>query len=96
MIARDMQPETGSLSPSPRQRAGVSAIQIWWPGWEATSSHLVLPNTNRNAAEKALEKLLAIATSTDLRSEEVEAVAEALNPVIADAFALYVKAKNYH
>jgi starvation-inducible DNA-binding protein len=38
----------------------------------------------------------ALATPTDLRSEEVGAIAEAVNPVIADAFALYVKTKNYH
>jgi starvation-inducible DNA-binding protein len=37
-----------------------------------------------------------LATPTDLRSEEVGAIAEAVNPVIADAFALYVKTKNYH
>jgi starvation-inducible DNA-binding protein len=38
----------------------------------------------------------ALATPTDLRSEEVGAIAEPVNPVIADAFALYVKTKNYH
>ena len=37
-----------------------------------------------------------LATPTDLRSEEVGAIAEAVNPVVADAFALYVKTKNYH
>jgi len=37
-----------------------------------------------------------LATPTDLRSEEVGAIAEAVNPLIADAFALYVKIKNYH
>lgn len=37
-----------------------------------------------------------LATPTDLHSEEVEAIAEAVTPVIADAFALYVKTKNYH
>jgi starvation-inducible DNA-binding protein len=37
-----------------------------------------------------------LATQTDLKSEEVQAVTEAINPLIADAFALYTKTKNYH
>ncbi len=38
----------------------------------------------------------ALATPTDLKPEEVQAVADAVNPIIADAFALYVKTKNFH
>ncbi len=38
----------------------------------------------------------ALATLTDLKSEEVQAVTAAINPLIADAFALYTKTKNYH
>jgi starvation-inducible DNA-binding protein len=37
-----------------------------------------------------------LATPTDLKEEEVRAVTEAVNPLIADAFALYVKSKNFH
>jgi len=37
-----------------------------------------------------------LATKTDLSSQEVKAVTEAVNPLIADAFALYVKTKNFH
>lgn len=37
-----------------------------------------------------------LATPTDLKPEEVQAVTEAVNPLIADAFALYTKTKNYH
>src|SRR5438034_10016526 len=37
-----------------------------------------------------------LATVTDLTSQEAQAVTEAVNPLIADAFALYVKTKNYH
>ncbi len=37
-----------------------------------------------------------LATVTDLAPQEAKAVAEAVNPLIADAFALYVKTKNYH
>ncbi len=37
-----------------------------------------------------------LATMTDLKQEEVQAIAEAINPLVADAFALYVKTKNFH
>ncbi len=33
---------------------------------------------------------------TDLTPKEAQAVTEAVNPLIADAFALYVKTKNFH
>ena len=38
----------------------------------------------------------ALATPTDLSNKEVGAVVDAVNPLIADAFALYVKTKNFH
>src|SRR5215470_5317657 len=37
-----------------------------------------------------------LATMTDLTTKEAQAVTEALNTLIADAFALYVKTKNFH
>lgn len=37
-----------------------------------------------------------LATPTDLTRQEGQAITEALNPLIADAFALYVKTKNFH
>ena len=37
-----------------------------------------------------------LATPSDLKEEEVRAVAAAVNPLVADAFALYVKTKNFH
>jgi starvation-inducible DNA-binding protein len=37
-----------------------------------------------------------LATKTDLSSQEVKAITEAVNPLVADAFALYVKTKNFH
>lgn len=37
-----------------------------------------------------------LATPTDLKPNEAQAVVEAVNPLIADAFALYAKTKNYH
>jgi starvation-inducible DNA-binding protein len=37
-----------------------------------------------------------LATPTDLKSNAVPAIAAALNAVLADVFALYVKTKNFH
>jgi len=37
-----------------------------------------------------------LATTTDLPAKDVRTVTEALNPLVADAFALYVKTKNFH
>jgi len=37
-----------------------------------------------------------LGTKTDLSPQEVKAVTQAVNPLIADAFALYVKTKNFH
>ena len=38
----------------------------------------------------------ALATPTDLSQEEVAAVTAAVNPLIADTLALYLKSKNFH
>ena len=40
--------------------------------------------------------LAQLATLTDLTSKEVEAIAGAVNPLIGDAFAAYIKTKNFH
>ena len=37
-----------------------------------------------------------LATPTDLKPEEVQAVVEVVNPLIADSLALFVKVKNFH
>jgi starvation-inducible DNA-binding protein len=37
-----------------------------------------------------------LATPTDLKPEEAAAVCQAVNVLVADAFALYVKTKNFH
>ncbi len=57
------------------------------------------PQTGRGGGETAVKAFPAppqLATPTDLSPEQVHAVAEAVNPLIADAFALYVKTKNFH
>ena len=38
----------------------------------------------------------ALAPPSDLNHEGVQAITAALNPLIADAFALYIKTKNFH
>lgn len=37
-----------------------------------------------------------LATPTDLKTEEVKKIVETINPLVADAFALFVKTKNFH
>ncbi|HTK10573.1 MAG TPA: DNA starvation/stationary phase protection protein [Ktedonobacteraceae bacterium] len=37
-----------------------------------------------------------LATPMDLSLQEVQAITEVINPLVADAFALYVKTKNFH
>jgi len=51
--------------------------------------------TTRNNA-RARNAQANLATLTDLTDKEVKAVTEAVNPLIADSFALYVKTKNFH
>ena len=51
---------------------------------------------NGNTATLSRSASAALATPTDLKPEEVQAIAEAVNPLIADALALYVKTKNFH
>src|SRR5438445_8150496 len=48
------------------------------------------------SAVKSLFAPRQLATPTDLKPEEVRAVTETVNRLIADAFALYVKTKNFH
>jgi starvation-inducible DNA-binding protein len=49
-----------------------------------------------NGRIKAYPAPKELATPTDLKPDEARSVVEALNPLIADAFALYTKTKNYH
>lgn len=52
--------------------------------------------SNGNSSIKSFPAPKQLSTPTDLAPEQVQAVVEAVNPLIADAFALYVKTKNYH
>jgi starvation-inducible DNA-binding protein len=49
-----------------------------------------------NGQIKAYPAPKELATPTDLKPDEARSVVEALNPLIADAFALYTKTKNFH
>jgi starvation-inducible DNA-binding protein len=53
--------------------------------------------TNVKSPETKERRIPAqLATPTDLKPEEVRAVTQVVNPLVADAFALYVKTKNFH
>ncbi len=58
--------------------------------------------TTRSGDNKANDKTGAnpapkqLATPTGLKSEDVREIVAAVNPLIADAFALYIKTKNFH
>ncbi len=45
---------------------------------------------------KSFPAAAQLATVTDLTPQEAQAVTQAVNPLIADTFALYVKTKNFH
>lgn len=45
---------------------------------------------------KAFPAPSQLATMTDLTPQAVQTITETINPLIADAFALYVKTKNFH
>jgi len=47
-------------------------------------------------AKTATKVAAELDTPTDLSQEAVEKISAALNPLVADAFALYIKTKNFH
>jgi starvation-inducible DNA-binding protein len=50
----------------------------------------------KHAAIRSYPAPKQLATMTDLGATDVQAIVEAINPLVADAFALYVKTKNFH
>ncbi len=52
--------------------------------------------TNGKVQVKSFPAPSQLATVTDLKPQEVQAITEAVNPLIADAFALFTKTKNFH
>src|SRR2546428_9093291 len=65
-----------------------------------TAARLAEPSKNHatkvNGRIKSYPAPKELATPTDLKPEEVRSIVEAVNPLIADAFALFTKTKNYH
>lgn len=55
-----------------------------------------MTKSNVHPAEIALRQRLPLATPTDLQDDAVRNVAAAMNSVLADVFALYLKTKNFH
>jgi len=55
---------------------------------------------NANAKRKSGAAMQTVprqlATSTDLKPDDVRTIAQTVNPLVADAIALYVKTKNFH
>lgn len=69
------------------------------PTTTTKASHAQAPsrtNGKTTVVKRAFPAARALATPTDLRPDGVHAVTEAVNPLIADAFALYTKTKNFH
>ena len=52
--------------------------------------------TQTSALPKTYPAPSALKTPTDLSAEQAGAVVKAINPLIADAFAVYLKTKNFH
>jgi starvation-inducible DNA-binding protein len=63
---------------------------------ESSHSHAPAKGNGKSAVRRPFAAARALATPTDLSAEGVQAVTEAVNPLVADAFALYVKTKNFH
>jgi starvation-inducible DNA-binding protein len=53
-------------------------------------------NRTKPTGSKPQSAAKQLATPMDLSQQEVQEITEAINPLIADAFALYVKYKNFH
>lgn len=65
-------------------------------GVARTATETGKAHTRANGQIKSYPAPKELATPTDLKSDEVRAVVEAVNPLIADAFALFIKIKNFH
>jgi starvation-inducible DNA-binding protein len=53
-------------------------------------------HTHSSGQIKSFPPAKPLATPSEIADQGVRAITEALNPLIADAFALYVKTKNFH
>jgi starvation-inducible DNA-binding protein len=53
-------------------------------------------SAKENGKVKSFPPPKQLATPSDLKPEEIERIVAAVNPLIADAFALFTKTKNFH
>jgi starvation-inducible DNA-binding protein len=53
-------------------------------------------STAKNMQEVKLRRKAPLATPTDLRAAAIKDIAAAMNAILADVFALYLKTKNFH
>jgi DNA-binding ferritin-like protein (oxidative damage protectant) len=53
-------------------------------------------NNSRRTAELSRKRQAPLATRTDLTSAAVKDISGAMNAILADVFALYLKTKNFH
>lgn len=62
-----------------------------------STSTAVRPTSKENGAKSRRDSVPGqLAVPTDLKPKAVQEITEALNPLVADAFALYIKTKNFH
>lgn len=67
-----------------------------------TTNEMISMQTEKEMSERRKERIVSypapreLSTPTDLDPEEARSIVEAVNPLIADAFALFIKTKNYH
>jgi starvation-inducible DNA-binding protein len=67
--------------------------------WEKSIIPSVIPSHNLRGVPMPTARrpsIAALGTPTDLTAEAANAVTTVLNPLVADAFALYLKTKNFH
>jgi starvation-inducible DNA-binding protein len=62
----------------------------------ATTEHAAPTRSHAGGQHRSYPAPPQLATPTTLKPQGVQAIVEALNPLIADGFALYVKTKNFH
>ena len=60
------------------------------------TAHKSQSNSGNTAVKRSFPAPTELATKTDLAAKESQAVTEAINPLVADLFALYIKTKNFH
>lgn len=67
-----------------------------WPGAvKPPGLPIQLPERCVHSVSRRSESVMQ-RTTTDLSAEAISAVMGAVNPLLADAFALYLKTKNFH